>query len=74
MIFPQNFMAEQRSVVGGSADISLTLFNFQMSLKCLEPNKSVEEAKLLFCGFLGLEICFLTLGFDQITKNMLWNI
>ena len=43
-----------------------------MSLKCLEAKKSVEEAKLLFCGFLGLEI--LTLGFDQITKNMLWNI
>ena len=45
-----------------------------MSSKCLKSNKSVEEAKLLFRGFLGLEICFLTLGFDQITKNMLWNI
>ena len=33
MIFPQNFMAEQRSVVGGSADIGLTniITTFQFS-------------------------------------------
>ena len=29
-------------------------WNFQMSLKCLESNKSVDDAKILSCGFLGL--------------------